>query len=82
MGAVYGFISPSEMMDKGAGVWQSYDITLIGRRITLAMNGKSIICDGEIPGITVPELPEDESENDHRQERLQDRPSDEGWRQH
>ena len=52
MGSVYGFISPNEMMDKGAGVWQSYDITLIGRRITLAMNGKTIICDGEIPGIT------------------------------
>ena len=52
LGAVYGFISPSEMMAKEAGEWQSYDVTLIGRMITVALNGKNVICNQEIPGIT------------------------------
>lgn len=52
LGAVYGFITPSEMMAKEAGEWQSYDITLAGRMITVIANGKMIICNQEIPGIT------------------------------
>jgi len=52
LGAIYGFITPKEMMAKGAGEWQSYDITLIGRRVTVSVNGKQVICDQEIPGIT------------------------------
>ena len=52
LGAVYGFIKPSEMMAKNAGEWQTYDITLIGRMVTVVANGKMIICNQEIPGIT------------------------------
>lgn len=52
LGAVYGFLAPSEDAAKGADEWQSLDITLIGRRITVVVNGKTIICDREIPGIT------------------------------
>jgi hypothetical protein len=52
LGAVYGFIAPNEMVAKAAGEWQSYDITLIGRRVSVVANGKTIICDTEIPGIT------------------------------
>jgi len=52
MGAVYGFIKPSEMSARPAGEWQSYDITLTGRMITVVANGKTIICNQEIPGIT------------------------------
>lgn len=51
-GAVYGFIAPSEMVAKDAGEWQSYDVTLVGRMITVVANGKTIICNREIPGIT------------------------------
>ena len=51
-GGVYGFISPSEMAAKNAGEWQSYDITLAGRMVTVVANGKTIICNQEIPGIT------------------------------
>jgi hypothetical protein len=40
------------MMAKGAGEWQSYDVTLVGRLVTLAVNGKTVICNQEIPGIT------------------------------
>ncbi|HVZ56567.1 MAG TPA: DUF1080 domain-containing protein, partial [Chitinophagaceae bacterium] len=51
-GSVYGFLSPSERAAKGPGEWQSYDITLVGRMVTVVANGKTIICNQEIPGIT------------------------------
>ena len=51
-GGVYGFIAATEMAAKNAGEWQSYDITLVGRMITVVANGKTIICNQEIPGIT------------------------------
>lgn len=52
LGGVYGFIAPSEMVAKDAGEWQTYDITLVGRMVTLVANGKTVICNREIPGIT------------------------------
>jgi len=51
-GAIYGFISPTEQVAKEPGEWQSYDITLVGRIVTVVANGKRIICEQEIPGIT------------------------------
>jgi hypothetical protein len=32
--------------------WQAFDITLIGRRVTIVQNGTTIIDNQEIPGIT------------------------------
>lgn len=52
LGGVYGFIAPSEMVAKPAGEWQTYDITLIGRMVTVVANGRTIIFEREIPGIT------------------------------
>lgn len=52
MGGVYGFLTPTEMAAKDAGEWQTYDITLIGRLVNIVANGKTIICNQEIPGIT------------------------------
>jgi hypothetical protein len=52
LGAVYGFITPSEQVAKAPGEWQTYDITFIGRMITVEANGKVIISNREIPGIT------------------------------
>jgi hypothetical protein len=40
------------MLAKNAGEWQSYDVTLVGRLVTLAVNGKTVIFNQEIPGIT------------------------------
>lgn len=51
-GAVYGFIEPSELADKGAGEWEELDITLVGRHLTVKLNGTTIIKDRRIPGIT------------------------------
>ena len=51
-GGVYGFLEPNENAAKPAGEWQKYEITLIGRRVTIIANGKTIINDQTIPGIT------------------------------
>lgn len=52
LGAIYGFIRPLENAAKAPGEWQSYDITLVGRVVTVIANGKVIIQNQEIPGIT------------------------------
>jgi hypothetical protein len=61
-GGVYGFIAPSEQVAKAPGEWQTYDITLIGRMITVVANGKTIISNQEIPGITGGALDSNEGE--------------------
>src|SRR5699024_3743216 len=52
LGGVYGFIDPSVNAAKKAGEWQSYDITLVGRMVTVVLNGTEVICHRPIPGIT------------------------------
>ena len=52
IGGVYGFVTPSADAAKAADEWQVYDITLIGRRITVVLNGKTIVDNREVPGIT------------------------------
>jgi len=49
---VYGFLPPNEMVAKDPNVWQSYDITLVGRKVTVIANGITVICNQIIPGIT------------------------------
>jgi len=50
-GALYSRIAPSQDATKPAGEWQSYDITLVGRQLTVLLNSKPII-DGTVEGIT------------------------------
>ena len=51
-GGVYGFIAPSPELPRSPDKWQSFDITLVGRRLTVVQNGTTIINSQEIPGIT------------------------------
>ncbi len=51
-GGVYGFLAPSPELPRKPDVWQAFDITLIGRRVTIVENGQTIIDNKEIPGIT------------------------------
>ncbi len=51
-GGVYGFIAPSPELPRKTGEWQSFDITLVGRNITVVQNGQTVIDNREIPGIT------------------------------
>jgi hypothetical protein len=62
LGGVYGFLVPNENVSKGPDVWQTYDITLVGRRVTVVLNGKTIIGDQTIPGITGGALDSNEEE--------------------
>jgi hypothetical protein len=49
---IYGYLAPTAAAPRTPGVWQSYDITLVGRYVTVALNGKVVIDRKEIPGIT------------------------------
>ncbi len=60
-GGIYGHLTPNEMVARPAGEWQEYDITLIGRRVTIVANGKTIINDQIIPGMTGGALDNDET---------------------
>ncbi|HVU94474.1 MAG TPA: DUF1080 domain-containing protein [Puia sp.] len=62
IGSVYGFLPPVERASKGPGVWQTYDITLVGRLVTVVFNGKTVICRSEIPGTTGGALDSQEGE--------------------
>jgi hypothetical protein len=51
-GGVYGFLAPTPELPRKPAEWQTYDITLIGRMVTVIQNGKTVIDNKEIPGIT------------------------------
>jgi 3-keto-disaccharide hydrolase len=51
-GAVYGFLAPSPELPRKPGEWQTFDITLVGRNVTVVQNGQTVINHQEIPGIT------------------------------
>lgn len=59
-GGVYGFLTPSEIVTNGPGEWNAYDITLVGRQVTIVLNGKTVISQQAIPGITGGALDSDE----------------------
>ena len=61
-GGVYGFLTPNENAARPAGEWQTYDVTLVGRRITVVLNGKTVISMQNIPGITGGALDSNEGE--------------------
>src|SRR4030095_1752106 len=62
IGGIYGFLTPASNPSKKAGEWQTFDITLIGRTVTVALNEKTIIDKVEIPGITGGALDSNEGE--------------------
>jgi hypothetical protein len=51
-GGVYGFLDPIPEQPRKADQWQSFDITLVGRTLTIVQNGVTVIDHKEIPGIT------------------------------
>ena len=60
MGSIYGFITPEPPLPSTPNVWQSYDITLVGRTVTLVYDGRTIVDHREIPGVTGGALNTDE----------------------
>jgi len=62
LGGIYGFIDPTVNAAKKAGEWQSYDITLTGRVVTVVLNETEVVCNRPIPGITGGALDSNEGE--------------------
>jgi len=60
LGAVYGFIVPNENAARRPGEWQTYDIELVGRLLTVVLNGHTVISVQSIPGPTGGALDSDE----------------------
>jgi hypothetical protein len=59
-GGVYGFLTPSVNAARPAGEWQAVDVTLVGRVVTVELNGERVIDRQTIPGITGGALDSDE----------------------
>jgi hypothetical protein len=52
MGAVYSRVTPAEAVERPGGEWQTLDITLVDRHITVILNGKKIIDNAAVEGPT------------------------------
>jgi hypothetical protein len=52
MGSIYGFLAPEKALPDKPGEWESFDITLVGRYVTVIRDGMKTIDNQEIPGIT------------------------------
>jgi hypothetical protein len=52
MGALYSRITPNEAAERKAGKWQELDITLCDRHLTVVLNGKKIIDNQPVEGVT------------------------------
>jgi hypothetical protein len=62
MGAVYGRLAPSSELPRTPGKWESFDVTLVGRTVTIVRDGTTIIDGKEIAGITGGALNADEGQ--------------------
>ena len=60
MGALYSRITPSMAAEKPIGEWQTMDITLVDRHVTVILNGKTIIDNQPALGCTGGALTSDE----------------------
>lgn len=62
MGAIYGFIPASVELPRKPGTWETFDVTLVGRRLTVIRDGVKTIDNQEIPGTTGGALDSNEGE--------------------
>lgn len=62
IGSVYGRIAPEGDLKRQPGEWETFDVTLVGRRLTVVRNGVTTIRDKEIEGITGGALNANEAE--------------------
>lgn len=62
IGSIYGFIAPQIDLPRRPGTWESFDITLVGRNVTIVRDGKKTVDGKDIPGITGGALDSNEGE--------------------
>jgi hypothetical protein len=63
MGSIYGRITPKPELPRTPGTWEVFDVTLVGRTVTVVRNGTTIIDRQEIEGITGGALNANEAES-------------------
>ncbi len=62
IGSIYGRIAPKPELPRTPGQWETFDVTLVGRAVTVVRNGITIIDRQEIEGITGGALDANEGE--------------------
>jgi len=62
IGSVYSMLAPAVELPRKPGTWESFDITLVGRWLTVVRNGVKTIDNQEIAGITGGALDSNEGE--------------------
>src|SRR5579884_3357114 len=61
-GAIYSRIAPTVNASKEAGEWQTFDIRLVGRQVTVVLNGVRVIDKQTIEGLTAIAIDPNEAE--------------------
>lgn len=49
VGAIFGEIPPSKNVGRPGGQWQTYDLTLVDRHVTVVLNGEKVIDNQPVP---------------------------------
>ncbi|MGI8745933.1 MAG: 3-keto-disaccharide hydrolase [Bryobacteraceae bacterium] len=62
MGSIYGRIAPKGDLPRAPGQWETFDVTLVGRTVTVARHGVTTIDHQEVEGITGGALDANEGE--------------------
>ena len=62
IGAIYSFLAPQAQIPRKPGTWESFDITLVGRFVSIVRNGIKTMDNLEIPGPTGGALDSHEAE--------------------
>lgn len=62
IGSIYGRIEPKPELPRTPGKWETFDVTLVGRTVTVVRNGVTTIDHKEIEGITGGALDANEGE--------------------
>ena len=62
IGSIYGRIAPKPELPRAPGTWEVFDVTLVGRTVTVVRNGDTVIDRQEIEGITGGALDANEAE--------------------
>jgi len=52
VGAIFGMIEPTKNAGRPGGQWQTYDITLVDRHVTVILNGEKVIDNKPVTGPT------------------------------
>jgi hypothetical protein len=60
MASIYGRLAPAGNLPRTPGKWETFDVTLVGRTVTVVRNGVTVIDGKEIEGITGGALNADE----------------------